>query len=50
MRKIVEKTESYLALAGAAFILVLIFVTVIDVCGRFLFNHPIQGTYEISEL
>ncbi|MFC1980963.1 TRAP transporter small permease subunit [Chloroflexota bacterium] len=50
MRKILERAEKGLALVGALCVLVLMVFTSADVSGRYIFNHPLAGAYEISEV
>jgi len=44
------RVEDWLVLFSAVMILVLMMLTVVDVSGRYLFRHPLQGSVEISEL
>lgn len=39
-----------LAIASAVLIMVLIGVTCVDVIGRYLFNHPFSGAFELTQL
>jgi len=39
-----------LGLAIAATLFSMMWITFVDVVGRYVFNHPLQGAYEITEL
>ena len=39
-----------LALAGASFLLIEVFLTIANIVGRYLFNSPIRSTYEVCQL
>jgi len=43
-------TERALSVTGGSMILILTILTTADVCLRYLFNNPIPGVYELSEL
>lgn len=49
IRKRLERLEKCLLFIGVGFIGVLMFLTTSDVAGRYVFNHPISGTYELTE-
>lgn len=44
------KLNRFCYLTGALFIPLLALVTIIDVVGRYIFNHPLAGALEISDL
>lgn len=48
--RVVEKLCSMLALLGAAVLIILALITVISVLGRYLFNSPISGDFEMVEI
>ena len=48
--KIQGKVERAATFIGIITLLLLMFLTVADVTGRYVFNWPIPGAYEISEL
>lgn len=48
--KIVGKFSYILGAIGAGILAILMFVTGIDVIGRYVFHRPFTGAYEISEL
>ena len=50
IKKIVDICCNVAGKIGMASIFVLLFLTVGDVAGRFLFTHPIPGTYEITKI
>jgi TRAP-type transport system small permease protein len=45
-----EKIDAVLGLAASAILLVLMFITFADVVARYLFNFPLRGAFEITEL
>lgn len=49
MNKILSATFSAMSVLGAAGAIVLTLVTCIDVTGRYIFNHPLNGGFEISQ-
>lgn len=48
--KVVKRTSSILAYVGMGMLLVMMFLGSADVLGRYFFNKPITGTYEIFEI
>jgi TRAP-type transport system small permease protein len=46
----IKKIEYTLAVISCAFIMILMLLGAADVLGRYLFNHPITGAYEISQV
>ena len=50
MNKAFERAARYFGLAAAAFLIVMMMVTVADVVLRSLFNIPVFGTFDIVEL
>ena len=44
------RVEDALVLFSALMVLILMMLTVVDVTGRYLFRHPLQGSVEVSEL
>jgi TRAP-type C4-dicarboxylate transport system permease small subunit len=46
----IHHAGTILAFIGGVMFLALMFLGTGDVIGRYLFNHPIRGTYEISEV
>lgn len=49
LHRIVLPTSRIMNGAGALFLLLMMFLTTSDVLLRFLFNHPIMGTFELVE-
>mgnify|MGYP000944200986 CR=1 FL=1 len=49
-KKIVETCCEISARIGMVAIFVLLTITVCDVGGRFIFNHPIPGTFELTKI
>jgi len=45
-----ERFEDWLTDISSILIFVLMIITVIDVIGRYFFNHPLKGTVEICQL
>ena len=45
-----ERLAALVAIAGGLLMLGVVLMTVISVLGRYLFNAPIPGDYEITEL
>jgi len=50
MTKVWTWTERFLEVAISLCLLVMVAVTVVDVAGRYFFNAPLSGGYEISEI
>ncbi len=50
IKKIVDIICNIASKLGMAAIFILLFLTVGDVAGRFLFTHPIPGTFEITKI
>ncbi len=50
VQRIARTISHILGSAGIGFIIILMFITCIDVLGRYIFNRPLSGTYELSEL
>jgi TRAP-type C4-dicarboxylate transport system permease small subunit len=50
IKKIAESISNFAARVGMLAIAVLLFMTVGDVIGRFVFNHPIPGTFELTKI
>lgn len=50
MNKAFERAARYFGLAAAAFLVVMMMVTVVDIALRSLFNIPVFGTFDIVEL
>jgi TRAP-type C4-dicarboxylate transport system permease small subunit len=50
IKKIAEQISKFSARVGMLSIAVLLFMTVGDVIGRFVLNHPIPGTFELTKL
>jgi len=48
--RLLGRTSELLALVGGAMILFIMIMTVISILGRQLFNSPIKGDFEITEL
>ena len=46
----VWKTENVLSLIGVCMFLIMMFVGAGDVIGRYVFNRPISGALEISQI
>jgi TRAP-type C4-dicarboxylate transport system permease small subunit len=44
------RIDAVLGIAASAILLVLMFVTFVDVVARYLFNFPLRGAFEITEL
>jgi TRAP-type C4-dicarboxylate transport system permease small subunit len=44
------RVDAVLGLAASAILLVLMFITFADVVARYLFNFPLRGAFEITEL
>lgn len=49
MLKKIEKVSTLLAYFGSAALLFMMLLTTVDVAGRYLFNKPIIGVFEITE-
>lgn len=49
-KTVVERICLAFALIGGSMMLAMIFLTIADVTGRYFFNKPISGTFEISQL
>lgn len=47
--KILQSLSTYLAYVGAFFLFAMMCLTVVDVAGRYLFNKPVLGAYELTE-
>ena len=47
--RIVNRLSAMLNIVGMSIIMVMMFLTTIDVVGRKVFNHPIKGGLELSE-
>ncbi|MDD3657083.1 MAG: TRAP transporter small permease [Atribacterota bacterium] len=50
MRKTILKIISFLHYISYIAITILVMLTIVDILGRFLFNSPIRGKYELSGL
>ncbi len=50
IEKGIRKTENILLFIGVGTLLLMMFLGAGDVLGRYLFNHPIKGALEISQL
>jgi TRAP-type C4-dicarboxylate transport system permease small subunit len=48
--KWIERLSKFLGSIGASALVVLMLVTGIDVVGRYVFNRPLEGAYEMSQL
>jgi TRAP-type C4-dicarboxylate transport system permease small subunit len=48
--KWIERLSKFLGSIGAGALVVLMLVTGVDVVGRYVFNRPLMGAYELSEL
>jgi TRAP-type transport system small permease protein len=48
--KVVNKITNILCFLSMGVLVVLLGLSVTDVLGRYLFNHPVKGTYELSEV
>ncbi len=48
MRKLLSSIEKELTTLAIASVFMMVFLTVVDSGGRYLFNLPIQGAYEIT--
>jgi len=49
MRKLLSYIEKVLTIFSIASVFSMVFLTVVDSGGRYLFNKPISGSYEITE-
>jgi TRAP-type C4-dicarboxylate transport system permease small subunit len=49
MRKLLSRIEKVLTTLAMASVFMMVCLTTIDSGGRYLFNQPIQGAYEITE-
>jgi TRAP-type C4-dicarboxylate transport system permease small subunit len=49
-QKWVERLSKFLGSIGAGALVVLMFITGIDVVGRYVFSRPLLGAFEMSEL
>jgi TRAP-type transport system small permease protein len=49
LRRVVHQLSRWTCIAGMAFILPLMFLTVADVISRDFFNKPLPGVFELSE-
>lgn len=47
--KFLQNLSTYLAFIGAFSLFVMMCLTIVDVAGRYLFNQPVLGTYELTE-
>lgn len=47
--KILQSLSTYLAYIGAFFLFAMMCLTIVDVAGRYLFNKPVLGAYELTE-
>jgi TRAP-type C4-dicarboxylate transport system permease small subunit len=47
--KILQRLSSYLAYIGAISLFLMMCLTIADVTGRYLFNKPILGAFELTE-
>ena len=47
--KILQNLSRYLAYIGAFSLFIMMSLTIADVAGRYLFNRPILGVYELTE-
>lgn len=50
IKKIIRVSCEISAKIGMASIFILLLLTVADVIGRFIFNHPIPGTFELTKI
>ena len=47
---VIHAISSWLNVVGSSVLGVLVLLTVADVSARYFFNHPIKGTFELTEL
>lgn len=47
---VIERTSYVFAIAGGVLLLSIVVLTVVSVIGRYVFNTPIAGDYELTEL
>ena len=47
---VIHNISNWLNIAGACVLSILMFLTVVDVSLRYFFNHPLRGTFELTEL
>lgn len=50
MSKFINQVNKWMGYASQLILLGMVFLTTIDVIGRFFFNNPITGTFELTEL
>ena len=50
MRRWAQRFEGVLGIAAAAVLLAMMLVTAVDVIGRYLFNKPLAGGFELTEM
>jgi TRAP-type C4-dicarboxylate transport system permease small subunit len=45
-----RRADAILGAAASAILLAMMFLTVVDVVGRYVFNRPVRGAFEVTEL
>ncbi|MBI3372363.1 MAG: TRAP transporter small permease [Betaproteobacteria bacterium] len=45
-----RRADAALGVAASVILMVMMLITVVDVIGRYIFNHPLRGGFEITEL
>lgn len=45
-----QRADAALGVAASAILMAMMLITVVDVIGRYIFNHPLRGGFEITEL
>ena len=45
-----RRVEALLGVAASAILLVMMLLTFVDVVARYLFNRPLRGAFEVTEL
>ena len=50
LQKYIRKVTNVLCFLGMGMLVALMLIGAFDVMGRYFFNHPIKGAYEISEI
>lgn len=49
IRKYIQMVNRFIAIAGSLFLIPLMLLTAADVIGRDFLNHPLPGTFELSQ-
>src|SRR5215210_5131761 len=45
-----RRFDAALGFAASVILFAMMMITFVDVIGRYLFNHPLQGAFEVTEL